>query len=103
MSFFPTRILLATDGSTEAEIAAKTAEGLAGSTGSELHVVLVYSWARPSALDPVSLDKTVRDDVEGRAREKLEKIVRRIELSGGGGARITPERGRTGRGDRGVG
>jgi nucleotide-binding universal stress UspA family protein len=83
MSIFPTRILLATDGSEEAQLAAKTAAELARSTGSELHVVLVFLWARPSALDPISLDTTVREAVEGRARERLERIVRRIEASGG--------------------
>ena len=41
MSIFPTMILLATDGSSEAELAATTAADLAKSTGSELHVVHV--------------------------------------------------------------
>ena len=39
MSIFPTRILLATDGSEEATLAAQTAIDLANKTGSELHVV----------------------------------------------------------------
>jgi nucleotide-binding universal stress UspA family protein len=41
MSIFPTTILLATDGSREAELAASTAAELAQRTGSELHVVHV--------------------------------------------------------------
>jgi nucleotide-binding universal stress UspA family protein len=41
MSIFPTTILLATDGSKEAQLAASTAADLAKSTGSELHVVHV--------------------------------------------------------------
>jgi nucleotide-binding universal stress UspA family protein len=41
MSIFPTRILLATDGSEEAELAALRAVDLADATDSELHVVLV--------------------------------------------------------------
>ena len=41
MSIFPTKILLATDGSKEAELAARTAADIAKSTGSELHVVNV--------------------------------------------------------------
>jgi nucleotide-binding universal stress UspA family protein len=41
MSIFPTRILLATDGSEGARLAADTAATLAASTGSELHVVCV--------------------------------------------------------------
>ena len=43
MSIFPTRILLATDGSEEAEFAARTAADLAAKTGSELHVVYVHT------------------------------------------------------------
>src|SRR5215212_3294870 len=41
MSIFPTRILVATDGSREAQLALTTAADLANSTHSELHVVHV--------------------------------------------------------------
>ena len=41
MSIFPTKILLATDGSKEAQLAATTAADLAQRTNSELHVVTV--------------------------------------------------------------
>ena len=41
MSIFPTKILLATDGSKEARLAARTAVVLADKTDSELHVVNV--------------------------------------------------------------
>jgi nucleotide-binding universal stress UspA family protein len=41
VSIFPTRILLATDGSKEAELAATTAVGLTKATASELHVLNV--------------------------------------------------------------
>jgi nucleotide-binding universal stress UspA family protein len=37
----PTKILLATDGSEEANLASSTAADLARSTGSELHIVYV--------------------------------------------------------------
>ena len=40
MSIFPTKILLATDGSKEAVLAARAAVELAEKTGSELHVRL---------------------------------------------------------------
>jgi nucleotide-binding universal stress UspA family protein len=43
MSIFPTKILLATDGSREAESAAQVAAELVDTTGSELHVVYVES------------------------------------------------------------
>jgi nucleotide-binding universal stress UspA family protein len=41
MSIFPTKIMLSTDGSEDAELAATTAVGLAEITGSELHVLNV--------------------------------------------------------------
>jgi nucleotide-binding universal stress UspA family protein len=42
MSIFPTKVLLATDGSNEADLAARSAAELADKTGSELHVVHVF-------------------------------------------------------------
>ena len=42
MSIFPTKILVATDGSKEADLAARTATELADKTGSELHLVHVF-------------------------------------------------------------
>jgi nucleotide-binding universal stress UspA family protein len=41
MSIFPTKILVATDGSEEAEMAATTVINLAKSTDSELHILTV--------------------------------------------------------------
>ncbi len=41
MAIFPTRVLLATDGSPDAELAAQSAVELCERTGSELHVVHV--------------------------------------------------------------
>jgi nucleotide-binding universal stress UspA family protein len=41
MSIFPTKILLATDGSREAQLAARTAADLANTTNSELHILSV--------------------------------------------------------------
>ena len=43
MSPFPTTILLATDGSEEAEMAARAAAGLSSSTGARLHIVYVLA------------------------------------------------------------
>jgi nucleotide-binding universal stress UspA family protein len=45
MSIFPTRILVATDGSEEAKLALTTAADLAKSTSSELHVAFVFPTA----------------------------------------------------------
>jgi nucleotide-binding universal stress UspA family protein len=41
MSIFPTKILLATDGSEEAALAVSTAADIAQKTDSELHVIYV--------------------------------------------------------------
>jgi hypothetical protein len=59
ISIFPTTILLATDGSTGAELAAETASELAKRTGSELHVL--YVLALPiDTHDPSSFEPEVR-------------------------------------------
>jgi K+-sensing histidine kinase KdpD len=44
MSVFPTKILVATDGSEDSQLAARTAVELAQKTSSELHVVYVVPW-----------------------------------------------------------
>jgi nucleotide-binding universal stress UspA family protein len=84
MSIFPTTILLATDGSKEAALAARTAAKLADKTGSELHLVHVFGispWypAYPEATDfdgteledPV-LGEDLQRISEQRARELLD-------------------------------
>jgi nucleotide-binding universal stress UspA family protein len=83
MSIFPTKILLATDGSREADLAASTAVGLAQETASELHVVHVLILPLNSAHDPYSFDTEARERSEKRARERLEGLVGGIEASGG--------------------
>jgi nucleotide-binding universal stress UspA family protein len=45
MSIFPTKILLATDGSREAQLAARTAADLSQKTNSELQVVYAFGIA----------------------------------------------------------
>ena len=90
MSIFPTKVLLATDGSKEAELAAETASELAQQTGSELHVVHVLFWASESALDPEGFDPAVREEIRGRAlREHFKTLCygvraasRKEEISG---------------------
>jgi nucleotide-binding universal stress UspA family protein len=79
MSIFPTRILLATDGSKEAELAATTAVDLAKSTNSELHVVHVGElpptlYGQPE-IEPARLER--------EAQELLEQQKSRIEEAGG--------------------
>jgi nucleotide-binding universal stress UspA family protein len=82
MSIFPTKILLATDGSREAQLAGQTAADLANKTDSELHVVHVL--ASPLAThDPSSFEPEVWARLEERERKTLEDVVEKIEASGG--------------------
>ena len=74
MSMFPTKILLATDGSEDAELAATTAVGLARSTSSELHVV--HTW-RP--VPSVHFDALIRREMERDAQGVLDEQVTKIE------------------------
>src|SRR5215208_1774081 len=82
MSIFPTKILLATDGSREAELAGQTAADIAQKTDSELHVLHVL--ASPLAThDPSSFEPEVWARLEQRERKTLEDVVAKIEASGG--------------------
>ena len=82
MSIFPTKILLATDGSTGAELAAETASELAKRTGSELHVLYVLSLPIDTQ-DPSSFEPEVRRLMEELTRATLKELVVGIEASGG--------------------
>jgi nucleotide-binding universal stress UspA family protein len=81
MSIFPAKILLATDGSREADSAAKTAVELAQKTHSELHVVRVLALPLDTH-DPSSLEPEVRRRLEHGARRPLKELVDAIEASG---------------------
>ena len=77
MSIFPTKILLATDGSKEAELASRTAAELAQSTGSELHVLYVGEAPNPYA-EEVGL---AGDDRQ--ARTVLDEEAEKVRTVGG--------------------
>jgi nucleotide-binding universal stress UspA family protein len=82
MSIFPTKVLLATDGSKDAALAATAAVDLSKRTGAELHVVHAQ---RPLPHDayPSLLPERYQAPYEGGARRVLEKQVGRIEQAGG--------------------
>jgi nucleotide-binding universal stress UspA family protein len=86
MSIFPTTMLLATDGSKDAELATTTALDLANSTSSELHIVLVeepvYAYVDPSGY-PISTSAEVVDELEQQARMRLDAEVEKIRSAGG--------------------
>ena len=79
MSIFPTKVLLATDGSKDAELALTTAVDLANGTNSELHVVTVapgspaYDIREPAVVEQLRL----------QAEKILAEQVGKIEQAGG--------------------
>jgi nucleotide-binding universal stress UspA family protein len=81
LSIFPTHILLATDGSEQADLAATVATDLARSTGSRLHVVAVGR-TFPTAVYESYVQKQ-HEDLEHEAREVLDEQVKKIEAAGG--------------------
>ncbi len=83
MSIFPTRILLATDGSPHAELAALTAVDLAESTGSRLHVVVVGRTFSQAVYEYYTETEAGREALRREAQEILDEQVRKIEEAGG--------------------
>ncbi len=82
MGIFPTRILLATDGSEQANLAAMTAIDLAESTGSRLHVVAVGRTFPGAAIYKIYAEEA-KEDLRREAQEVLDEQVRKIEEAGG--------------------
>jgi nucleotide-binding universal stress UspA family protein len=86
MSIFPTRILLATDGSKEAELAARTAVDIAATTNSELHMVTVARLEYGPTYDIAEsgvVEQSTYEAIERKARELLNEQVKKIEQTGG--------------------
>ncbi len=86
MSIFPTKILVATDGSEEARLAAEAAAELSKETGSEVHVAYVLPSLvelRGHHLYSKEVMQSVLEQAEGEARSLLEEQVKQIEASGG--------------------
>ena len=85
MSIFPTRILLATDGSEEAELAALRAVDIAEKTDSELHVVHVgvvpnFLVSYPGTL---GYERRLYEQIEEESRQLLRELSWRVKLAGG--------------------
>jgi nucleotide-binding universal stress UspA family protein len=85
MGLFPTRILLATDGSEEAELAALRAVDLTQRTESELHVVHVGVVPSFLSSDPGTrgYDGKLYEQIEEESRELLRKLSWRVKVAGG--------------------
>ena len=90
MSIFPTKVLLATDGSGDAALAAQTAADVAEMTGSELHVVLVglsvgYVGMGPPEIADIPAPR--QEELNEEAKRLLGAQVKQIEADGGTVAR----------------
>src|SRR5215213_10339645 len=94
MSIFPTKILLATDGSRQAELAGQTAADLAQNTHSELHVVHAFGivpvgppvYPEATELQSVEFEAETEEGQrisELRAREVLQEEVEKVRPGGG--------------------
>ncbi len=79
MSILPTTILLATDGSKEAELARTSAIDVANSTNSELHVVTVA----PGYPSYDVRNPAVVEQLREQAEDILNKQAAKIEREGG--------------------
>ena len=95
MSIFPTRILLATDGSEEAELAALRAVDMADSTDSELHVVHVGLVPSFLMSDPAThtYDRRLYEEIEEESHELLRKLSWQVKVAGGTVAGTHPRMG----------
>ena len=86
MSIFPTKILLATDGSKEARLAAQAAAQLSKETGSEVHVAYVLpspTELRGHHLYSEEVMSSVLEQAEGEANSFLEEQAKQVGASGG--------------------
>jgi len=83
LSLFPTRILLATDGSPHAELAAKKAVDLAKNTGARLHVVVAGRTFSQVVYKDYAESEAGREKIRREAQEILDEQVRKIEEAGG--------------------
>ena len=103
MSIFPTKILLAIDGSEDALLAATTAVDMANSTDSELHVVharfaLPWTTGHYSATEPPTTSIGSEEEARQMVLRWLDEQVERIEAEGGS---VTQAHLRLGRPDEG--
>ena len=78
MSVFPTRILLATDGSEDSALATRAAVDLNRKTGAELHVV--HAW---HTVPSPHFESWINSALEQEARELLEEQTKKVEECGG--------------------
>jgi nucleotide-binding universal stress UspA family protein len=87
VSYFPTKILLATDASEDAARAAQMASDIANNSGSELHVLHVGNLkdfhVSPGWEQSFSPRTGTYSEIREQAEKTLEKAVRQVEEAGG--------------------
>jgi nucleotide-binding universal stress UspA family protein len=85
MSIFPTRILLASDGSREAQLATTTAADLANSTNSELHLITVpdSTYHTHELKSHYETYEEAIKAVKGETQKVLDEQVQKVEEAGG--------------------
>jgi nucleotide-binding universal stress UspA family protein len=85
MSIFPTKILLASDGSREAQLATTTAAELANSTNSELHLITVpdSTYHTHELRSRYETYEEALEAVKGETQKVLDEQVQKVEEAGG--------------------
>jgi nucleotide-binding universal stress UspA family protein len=85
VTIFPTKILLAIDGSGEAELATRRAVDLADTSGSELHLVYVGQLANSlmNGPDIMGFYRKLYDEIEQESLEKLWSLSWQAKAAGG--------------------
>jgi nucleotide-binding universal stress UspA family protein len=87
MSTFPTKILLATDGSQNATKAAQMASYIANTSDSELHVLHIGNMKdfhiAPGAEQSFSARSGTLGEIREKAEKTLDKAVKQVEQVGG--------------------
>ncbi len=78
MGSFPTKILLATDGSADATLAAQAAIDMSNGMGSELHIM--HAW---HSIPTARFESYIRSQLKQEAQEMLTEQVERVKASGG--------------------
>ncbi len=99
MSIFPTKILLATDGSEEAALASQTAADVAEKTDSELHVVHV-AYLLPMSSELSYMASRVYEEAHEEAKQEAQKLLdEQVRMIQEGGGNVADAHLRTGRPD----
>jgi nucleotide-binding universal stress UspA family protein len=88
MSIFPTKMLVATDGSEEAALALSTAADLAKSTNSELHIAYVFPttvqrpFPNPITARPAEVLEHELEEAMNQAQSFLDREVEQVKGEG---------------------